>query len=141
MHKWNGLVAEELLGEVPIRQYVVTIPKMLRLGFKYDRKLLGELSRCFYETIKEIFLAAAPQAESSLAGSPVLPAMISSVQTYEERLSHQEHEEHELGGGKGACPTSPQTLFVFFVLFVAAFCVQCLNCSEGPRFLDSVRRG
>ncbi len=55
-------VDEEILGDVPIRQYVVTIPKMLRLGFKYDRKLLGELSRCFYESIKEIHLAAAPQA-------------------------------------------------------------------------------
>ena len=45
-------VDEELLGQVPVRQYVVTIPKMLRLCFKYDRKLLGELSRCFYDSIK-----------------------------------------------------------------------------------------
>jgi hypothetical protein len=27
---------------------VVTIPKMLRLCFKYDRKLLGVLSQCFF---------------------------------------------------------------------------------------------
>ena len=26
-------------GDLPVRQYVVTIPKMLRLCFKYDRKL------------------------------------------------------------------------------------------------------
>ncbi len=79
-------VAEEVLGEVPIRQYMVTIPKMLRLGFKYDRKLLGELSRCFYDSIKEIFLLAAPQAGTHSAGSPLLPAMISSVQTYGDDL-------------------------------------------------------
>jgi hypothetical protein len=36
--------------------------------FKYDRKLLGELSRCFYDSIKEIFLLAAPQAGVSSGG-------------------------------------------------------------------------
>jgi len=70
------------LGEVPIRQHVVTIPKMLRLCFKYDRKLLGELSRSYYESIKELFLDAVVQAECSPADSPALPAMIASIQTY-----------------------------------------------------------
>jgi hypothetical protein len=70
------------LGEVPIRQHVVTIPKMLRLCFKYDRKLLGELSRSYYESIKELFLDAPVQAECSPADSPALPAMIASIQTY-----------------------------------------------------------
>jgi len=76
-------IDQEVLGQVPIRQYVVTIPKMLRLCFKYDRKLLGELSRCFFDSIKEIFLLAAPQAGADSAGSPYLPAMVSSVQTYD----------------------------------------------------------
>ena len=70
------------MGEVPIRQHVVTIPKMLRLSFKYDRGLLGELSRCYYDSIKEIFLDAAAQAQSCAADSPVLPPMIASIQTY-----------------------------------------------------------
>ena len=77
-------VDQGVLGDCPVRQYVVTIPKMLRLCFKYDRKLLGELSRCFYDSIKEIFLLAAPHAGASSAASPRLPAMISSVQTYGE---------------------------------------------------------
>jgi hypothetical protein len=51
-------VDQEVLGQVPIRQYVVTIPKMLRLCFKYDRKLLGELIRCFYDSIKEMGLGS-----------------------------------------------------------------------------------
>jgi hypothetical protein len=54
----------------------VTIPKMLRLCFKYDRKLLGELSRCFYGSIKEIFLAAAAQGESF---APDLAALAARV--------------------------------------------------------------
>jgi hypothetical protein len=44
-----------VLGDLPVRQYVVTIPKMLRLCFKYDRKLLSLLSQCFYASIKELF--------------------------------------------------------------------------------------
>lgn len=75
-------VEQEVLGQVPIRQYVVTIPKMLRLCFKYDRSLLGELSRCFYESIKELFLDAVRQAGSLPTTSPALPALISSIQTY-----------------------------------------------------------
>ena len=55
---------------------------MLRLCFKYDRKLLGELSRCFYHSIKEISLAAAAQGESFAPKLAPLPALISSVQTY-----------------------------------------------------------
>ena len=75
-------VDEEVLGEVPIRQHVVTIPKMLRLCFKYERKLLGELSRSYYDSIKEIFLDAAVQAECLPADSRALPAMIASIQSY-----------------------------------------------------------
>ena len=78
---------EEVLGQVPIRQYVVTIPKMLRLAFKYERKFLGELSRCFYESIKEIFLAAAPEAGCSPTGEQAHPAMIASIQTFGYVLS------------------------------------------------------
>ena len=54
---------------------------MLRLCFNYDRKLLGELSRCFYDSIKD-FLAAAAQGESFAPDLAALPALISSVQTY-----------------------------------------------------------
>jgi hypothetical protein len=33
---------EELLLDVPHRQVVFTIPKMLRIFFRYNRRLLGE---------------------------------------------------------------------------------------------------
>jgi len=89
-------VDQEVLGEVPIRQYVVTIPKMLRLYFKYDRKLLGELSRCLYESIKEIFLAADPSGERRPSDSRALPGMVSSVQTYGEDPSRFHPHVHSL---------------------------------------------
>ena len=68
-------VDEDLLGDLPVRQYVVTIPKMLRLCFKYDRKLLGLLSQCFYASVKELFQDAAGDRRS-------LPGMIASLQSY-----------------------------------------------------------
>lgn len=34
---------QEVLEKVPHRQYVFTIPKMLQIYFKYDRKLLGSV--------------------------------------------------------------------------------------------------
>ena len=66
---------QNVLGPVPIRQYVVTIPKMLRLCFKYDRKLLGALSRCFYLALKELF-------QDGAADRQARPGMIASLQTY-----------------------------------------------------------
>jgi hypothetical protein len=52
-------VDRDVLGDLPVRQYVVTIPKMLRLCFKYDRNLIGVLSQCFFASIKELFQEAA----------------------------------------------------------------------------------
>jgi len=49
-------VDEKVLGQIPVRQHFITIPKTLRFSFEYDRKLPGELSRCYYDSIKEIFL-------------------------------------------------------------------------------------
>lgn len=40
---WADWADEELLEDVPHRQVVFTIPKRLRVFFRYDRKLLGEL--------------------------------------------------------------------------------------------------
>jgi hypothetical protein len=68
-------IDEEVLGDLPVRQYVVTIPKMLRLCFKYDRKLLGLLSQCFYASVKELFQDAVGDRRS-------LPGMIASLQSY-----------------------------------------------------------
>ena len=68
-------VDEEVLGDLPVRQYVVTILKMLRLCFKYDRKLLGLLSQCFYASLKDLFQDASGDRRS-------LPGMIASLQSY-----------------------------------------------------------
>jgi hypothetical protein len=77
-------VVEEVLARVPHRQYVVTIPKMLRVYFKHDRKLLGCLSQCFYETLREFFRQA-------VADRDAVPGVIVSIQTYGAELNFQPH--------------------------------------------------
>ena len=42
---------EKLLLDVPHRQVVFTIPKMLRLFFKYNRSLLSGLCLCGKEAL------------------------------------------------------------------------------------------
>jgi hypothetical protein len=78
------------MGDLPVRQYVVTIPKMLRLCFKFDRKLLGVLSQCFYASVKELFQDAAAEC------GEWLPGMIGSLQTYGDNPTRFHPHLHSL---------------------------------------------
>ncbi|KAA3593402.1 MAG: transposase [Candidatus Scalindua sp. AMX11] len=46
---------DNILYPIPHRQYVFTIPIMLRLFFKYDRKLLSKLCWCAYDSLLVFF--------------------------------------------------------------------------------------
>jgi len=46
-------ITEEILYPLPHRQHVFTLPKVLRSYFRFDRKLLGKLSQCAYQSLKE----------------------------------------------------------------------------------------
>jgi ribosomal protein S27E len=46
LEEWAEWMREELLLDVPHRQVVFTIPKMLRIFFKYNRSLLSDLCLC-----------------------------------------------------------------------------------------------
>nr|HID58179.1 hypothetical protein [Desulfobacterales bacterium] len=48
-------LCEEVLNAVPDRHFVFSIPKILRRCFLYDRKLLSDLGRCGWESLKEFF--------------------------------------------------------------------------------------
>ena len=48
-------MVEEVLPDVPYAQLVLTIPKMLRPSFLWDRKLYGDLCRCAYAATKKFF--------------------------------------------------------------------------------------
>ncbi|MEA1897405.1 MAG: transposase zinc-binding domain-containing protein [Bacteroidota bacterium] len=58
----------EILYPVPHRQYVFSIPKILRVYFKYDRKLLGKLSQCANASLLN-FLRTATGIEDGVLGA------------------------------------------------------------------------
>jgi len=45
-------LCQEVVKAIPHRHVVLSIPKILRRYFLYDRKLLSELSRCGWEALK-----------------------------------------------------------------------------------------
>jgi hypothetical protein len=68
-------MTENILYPLPHRQYVFTISKLLRPYFKFDRKLLGKLSQCAYQSLKEFFQATLNRKEA-------VPGVVVSIQTF-----------------------------------------------------------
>jgi len=62
---------ESLLLDVSHRQVVYTIPRMLRIFFKYNRRLLGDLCRCAFRSLTRYF--------EVLAGSELMPGVIAAI--------------------------------------------------------------
>ncbi len=76
-------VTGELLEPVAHRQLVWTIPKVLRPAFRRDRKLLGELSRSAWYSLRQYFQHA--------LGSDTMPAAVFAIQTYGDQLNFHPH--------------------------------------------------
>jgi hypothetical protein len=72
-------VRETLLLDVPHRQVVLTIPKALRVFFKFRRRLLGELCRSAVKTLTAYFEA--------LTGETLVPGIVVAVQTFGDRIN------------------------------------------------------
>lgn len=66
----------EVLAEVPHRQWVFTIPKRIRVHFRFTRSLLGDLSRAAYETVREVM------DEHCLEEEKCTPAMVGSIRRF-----------------------------------------------------------
>ena len=76
---------DEVFEDVPHSMWVFTIPKMLRVYFLHHRELLGELSRCVYQTLKQLMSAAVFEEEN------FRPGMVSVVQTFGETARFHPH--------------------------------------------------
>ncbi len=50
-------IAGTLCAPVAHRQFVFTIPKRLRIFFRFDRRLLAELARLAWQTVLEVYRA------------------------------------------------------------------------------------
>jgi hypothetical protein len=72
--EWGDWMREELLLDVPHRQVVFTIPKLLRVFFKYKRRPLGDLCRCAHRSLTRYF--------EVLTGSVLTPGVIAAIQTF-----------------------------------------------------------
>jgi len=77
-------ITDEILYPIPHRQYVLTLPKMLRPHFRFDRKLLGKLSRCAYDCLKEFFRKTLNQKEG-------IPGVVISIQTFGDLVNFHPH--------------------------------------------------
>ncbi|MDI6791831.1 MAG: transposase [bacterium] len=77
-------LGEEVLEEVPHRQIVFCIPKMLRIYFRNDRKLLGKLSQCAYRTLLKLYQAALDRKD-------VVPGVVISIQTFGDLMNIHPH--------------------------------------------------
>ena len=77
---WADWAGEELLEPVPHRQVVLTIAKRLRIFFRYDRRLLGDLAACAWRAVRLYF-------KVYYDGAPVLPGAVGFIATAGEFLN------------------------------------------------------
>jgi len=59
------------LEDVNHKHYVFNIPKIIRPYFKYDRKLLGKLCRCGYDTVSAFYRKVVPD-ETAVPGAVLI---------------------------------------------------------------------
>ena len=83
LEEWGEWMREELLLDVPHRQVVFTIPRMLRLFFKYNRRLLGSLCHSALRSLIRYF--------EFVAGREVMPGLIAAIQTFGDRINPHPH--------------------------------------------------
>ena len=79
LEEWGEWMREELLLDVPHRQVVFTIPKMLRIFFKYKRRLLGELSRAAVQALLKYLEAA--------TGAELRPGVVAVIQSFGQKIN------------------------------------------------------
>jgi hypothetical protein len=77
-------LAAEVCAAVAHRQFVFTVPKRLRVYFRFDRALLGDLARLAWETVLEVYRA-------TLGRDDLLPGALAGIQTFGELIHWHPH--------------------------------------------------
>jgi hypothetical protein len=117
-------ITEEILYPLPHRQYVFTLPKVLRPYFRFDRKLLGKLSQCAHQFLKKFFqttlngkkgYARGGRLHSNLRrpGQFSLPPALSGHRRllYGQRLVLRSNRNRRKEAGKSFSLQGPKSLF------------------------------
>jgi len=100
IEEWGEWMRETLLLDVPHRQVVFTIPKTLRIFFKYKRRLLGDLCRRALRALTRYF--------EVVTGSALTPGVIAAIQTFGDRVNlHPPLHFLVTKGGTDATAASP----------------------------------
>jgi len=100
IEEWGEWMRETLLLDVPHRHVVFTIPKTLRIFFKYKRRLLGDLCRCALRALTRYF--------EVVTGSVLTPGVIAAIQTFGDRINLHPHLHFLVTeGGTDATVVSP----------------------------------
>ena len=81
---WAAWIKDNVLQNIPHRQWVFTIPKVLRKLFHRDRTLLAQLARSAGDAIYELFRAIFPLKSYK-------PGFILSIQTFGDLLTWHPH--------------------------------------------------
>jgi len=81
--EWGEWMREELVLDVHHRQVVFTVPKMLRIFFKYKRHLLSDLCLCGKEALLKYFKA--------VTGRELTPGIIAIIQSFGSRVNLHPH--------------------------------------------------
>jgi len=76
-------LAENVCRPVPHRQFVWTVPKRLRVFFRYHRDLLGRLPLLAWRSLREVYRA--------LLGDDAVPGGVLAVQTFGQLLHYHPH--------------------------------------------------
>jgi hypothetical protein len=77
-------LCQEVLKAVPHRHFTFSIPKILRRYFLYNRKLLADLSRCGWESLKAFFQEAVSEEDA-------LPGAVIAIQSFGDFLGFNSH--------------------------------------------------
>jgi len=77
-------VSQEVCAAVPHRQFVFTIPKRLRIYFRFDRRLLGELCRAAWQVVRQGYASVSDHANA-------VPGMIGAIQTFGDLIHWHPH--------------------------------------------------
>ena len=82
---------ETMLYPVPYRQYVFSIPEILRKFFLYDRTLLGKLSQCAAKSLTQFFkltLVSSHPKTALLSDLGVMLKILSSEVSEDSDINH-----------------------------------------------------
>ena len=76
-------LTEEVLFQLPHRQFVFTFPKALRVFFRHDRRLFADISRLIFSMVHEFY--------HEVAGAPIQTRMVIAHQTFGDMMRFNPH--------------------------------------------------